>query len=104
MLKKSLAVSFAGLGLSMVAAGSASASISAGPSSGFGGSIVAVTGDQSGLLTVDAPLVDARCAAPWYGSAVLGGSTPIGQQNVTCNDVKAPVTETQSNSKNGVLN
>jgi hypothetical protein len=104
MLKKSLAVSFAGLGLTMVAAGTASATITTAPSSGFGGSTVAVTGDQSGILTVNSPLVDLRCATPWYGSAVLGGSTPIGQQNVTCDDVKTPVTEVQSWSKNGVLN
>jgi hypothetical protein len=104
MLRTSLAVSFVGLGLTMAGAGTASAGITTGPSSGFGGSTVAVTGDQSGLLTVDAPLVDLRCATPWYGSAVIGGSTPIGQQNVTCDDVKAPVQETQDHSKNGVLN
>ena len=72
-------------------------------SSGFGGPTVAVTGDQSALLTVDATVVDARCAAPWYGSAVLGGSTPIGSQNVVCDDVKHPVYEVQTHSKNGIL-
>ena len=102
MLKKTLAASFAGLGLSMVAASTASAVVSAGPTSGFGGYDTIVDGQQSGMLTVDAPLVDLRCATPWYGSAVAGGSTPNGSENVVCDDVKSVVTML-SKGKNGVL-
>ncbi len=104
MFVKSLAVAAGSAVMVLAAGGSAMASdVCAGESSGFGGSTVAVTGSQSAAITIDAPLVDARCATPWYGSAVLGGSTPIGQQNVVCDDVKAPVWEDQSHSKNGVL-
>jgi hypothetical protein len=102
MFKKTLAASFAGLSLSMVAAGTASASVTAGPSSGFGGSGTIVDGEQKGVLTVNSPLVDLRCATPWYGSAVAGASTPIGSGDVVCDDVKSVVTML-SEGKNGVL-
>ena len=91
MLKKSLAVSFVGLGLAMVGGGSASAAVSAGPSNGVDGSAVAVAGDQGGVLTVAAPVAGARCAAPLYGGAFVGGSTPMGQQSVACDDADSPV-------------
>jgi hypothetical protein len=102
MLKKSLAVALAGVGLTLVAAGAASADVTTSPADGFGGSTTAVTGDQSGLLTLNSQIADLRCATPWYGSAVVGGSTPIGTQNVVCNDVKAPITQLDG-GKNSVL-
>ena len=92
MINRMLAVSAAGLGLSLGVAGTASASEVTGAGGGFGGFTTVVDGVQSGVLAVDAPIVDLRCATPWYGSAVLGGSTPIGSQNVVCDDVKAVVT------------
>ena len=104
MFLKSLAVAAGSTALVLMAGGSAmAADICTAESTGFGGSTVAVNGSQSGVLTVNTALVDGRCAAPWYGSAVLGGSTPIGSQNVVCDDLKAPVTEVQDHSKNGIL-
>jgi hypothetical protein len=102
MFKKSMAVAIAGVGLTLAAAGSASADVCLPGSSSFGGSTVGVDGNQTSPLTVNAPLVDGRCIAPWYGSGVVGGSTPIGAQDVVCNDVKVPV-EQQSVGGNTVL-
>jgi hypothetical protein len=103
MIKRILATSLAGVSISMVAAGTASADVITSPATGFGGSVTAIGGEQSGILSVNAPIVDLRCATPWYGSAVLGGSTPIGSQNVVCDDVKAAVS-LLSQGKNGILN
>ena len=104
MFVKSLAVAAGSTVMVLAAGGSAMASdVCVGESTGFGGSTVAVTGSQSAAITVDASLVDARCATPWYGSAVVGGSTPIGSQNIVCDDVKNPIWEIQHDSKNGVL-
>jgi hypothetical protein len=69
---------------------------------GLFGSDGAYAPDQNGLININAPLVDARCLAPWFGSAVLGGSLPIGEQAIVCDDVKAPITETH-NGDNGLL-
>ena len=88
VLKKSLAIAAGSLGLLAGTAGTACAD-----TSGLGGGVTVITGDQSGLVNVNAPLVDLRCAAPWFGSAVLGVSLPIGSQNVVCNDVKGQITQ-----------
>jgi len=85
MLKKTLCV--VGLGAAACAVSAAPAGADTGA---FGGSSV-VAPDQSGLVIIDAPLIDLRCAAPWFGSAVLGGSLPIGMQSVVCDEVKSPV-------------
>ena len=87
MFKKSLAIAAGSLGLLAGTAGTACADVS----SGLGGSVTTITGDQSGLVNVNAPLVDLRCATPWFGSAVLGVSLPIGSQNIVCDDIKAPI-------------
>jgi hypothetical protein len=58
---------------------------------------------QDGLLNLDSPVADARCAAPWYGSAVAGGSTPLHMQNVVCNSVNAPVEQIQDHPEGGLL-
>jgi hypothetical protein len=50
---------------------------------------------QNGLVNLDSPVADARCAAPWYGSAVAGGSTPLHMQNVVCDAVNASIVQTQ---------
>jgi hypothetical protein len=91
VLKKSLAIAAGSLGLLASTAGTASAD-----SSGLGGAVTTISGDQSGLINVNAPLVDLRCATPWFGSAVLGVSLPIGSQNVVCDDVKAPIMQTHT--------
>jgi hypothetical protein len=104
MFVKSLAVAAGSAALALVASGTAMAGeVCTGESDGFGGSTVAVTGSQSGAVTIDSDVVDGRCAAPWYGSAVIGGSTPIGSQNLVCDDIKAPIYVGEHNSKNGVL-
>lgn len=90
MLKKTLCVVGVGAAAFAVSATTASADTGA-----FGGNNV-VTRDQHGLVIIDAPLLDLRCAAPWFGSAVLGGSLPIGMQAVVCDVVKAPITETHT--------
>ena len=59
-------------------------------------------GDQDGLLNLDAPAVVAACAAPWFGSAVLGGSLPIGSENIVCDDIHGTVTQDES-GHNGLL-
>jgi hypothetical protein len=96
MLKKTLCV--VGLGAAVCAVSATSASADTGA---FGGSSV-VAPDQSGLVIIDAPLLDLRCAAPWFGSAVLGASLPIGMQSVVCDEVKAPISQTHTGG-NGLL-
>ena len=106
MLKKTIAVSVAGLGAavtSVATAGAACATITVSPSTGFGGSTVVIAGHQSTVVGFDAPVLDARCALPWYGSSVIGGSTPIGQMNVTCDDIKAEVQQLQDHSTDAVI-
>jgi hypothetical protein len=88
VFKKSLAVAAGSLGLLASSAGMACAD-----TGGIGGEVTTITGDQSGLINVNAPLVDLRCATPWFGSAVLGVSLPIGSENVVCDDVKAPIAQ-----------
>jgi hypothetical protein len=86
MLKKIVCV--AGMGAAVCATSATSASADTGA---FGSSVVAP--NQAGLVIVDAPLVDLRCVAPWFGSAVLGASLPIGMQSIVCDEVNAPVSQ-----------
>lgn len=58
---------------------------------------------QDGIVNLDSPVADARCAAPWYGSAVAGGSTPLRQQNVVCNAVNAEIQQIQNHPEGGLL-
>ena len=104
MILKSLAVAAGSVAAVLAAGGSAFADDVVVPgSNGFGGSTVVVGDVQSGVVVVDAPVADARCIAPWYGSSVIGGSTPIGQMNVVCDDINNPVTQWQNNSRDAVL-
>jgi hypothetical protein len=86
MLKKILCV--AGMGAAVCSVSATSASADTGT---FGSTVVA--NDQSGLVIIDAPLVDLRCAAPWFGSAVLGAALPIGMQSIVCDEINAPVSQ-----------
>jgi hypothetical protein len=102
VLKKILAVPAASLAVVLGAGTVASADAPSVGSDGFGGSVTAIGGDQSGLVNINAPLLDLRCALPWFGSAVLGVSLPIGMQAVVCDDVDAPITQ-NSLGHNGLL-
>ncbi len=97
VFKKSLAVAAGSLGLLAGTAGTAFAD-----GGGLGGTVTTITGDQGGLVNINAPLVDLRCATPWFGSAVLGVSLPIGSQNIVCDDVKAPIQQSHT-GKNSLL-
>ncbi|HXR72925.1 hypothetical protein [Actinocrinis sp.] len=105
MPKKFIAVAGAAVGLMLATAGAAAASQSApaDDSGAFNNPPLSFLGDQTGVLNADAPLVDLRCATPWYGSAVLGGSTPLHTQNVVCNDVDAPIELSQNGPQGGLL-
>ena len=88
--------------IGLVAAAGAVSAGAASADSGLFGSDGASAPDQNGLVNINAPLVDLRCAAPWFGSAVLGGSLPIGEQALVCDEVKAPITQTH-NGDNDLL-
>lgn len=105
MPKKFIAVTGAAVGLMLATAGVAAASQSPADddSGAFNNSPLSFLGDQNGVLSVDAPLADLRCATPWYGSAVAGGSTPLHTQNVVCNDVDAPIELSQNGPQGGLL-
>lgn len=106
MPKKFFAVAGAAVSLMLATAGAAAASESgpAGDDSGaFNNSPLSFHGDQDGVLSLDAPVADLRCATPWYGSAVLGGTTPLHTQNVVCNDVDAPIELSQNGPQGGLL-
>lgn len=106
MPKKFIAVTGAAVALMFATAGAAAASQSApadDDSGAFNNSPLSFLGDQNGVLSVDAPLADLRCATPWYGSAVAGGSTPLHTQNVVCNDVDAPIELSQNGPQGGLL-
>jgi hypothetical protein len=102
VLKKVLAVPAASIAMVLGAGAAASADAPSVGSAGFGGNVTAIAGDQSGLVNINAPLIDLRCALPWFGSAVLGVSLPIGMQAVVCDDVNAPINQTELGS-NGLL-
>ena len=93
MFKKSLAVAAGSLGVLAASAGAAGAD-----TGGLGGGVTQISGNQTGLVNINAPLVDLRCATPWFGSAVLGVSLPIGEEAVVCNDVKAPISQSHTGS------
>jgi hypothetical protein len=86
IVKKILCVAGMSAAVCVMSATSASADTGA-----FGSNVVA--NDQTGLVIIDAPLVDLRCATPWFGSAVLGATLPIGMQSIVCDEVNAPVSQ-----------
>ena len=95
MIKQYLAVTVAGLGLTLAAAGSAAADTTS-PDLGSV-TFTAPAGDgANGLLTFTAPMVNGRCALPWFGTVVEGTSTPIGTTSVVCDDITAPITQSTS--------
>lgn len=69
----------------------------------FGQGPIILPQGQRGVLNANAPIVDGRCAAVWYGSAVLGGSTPVGTQNIVCDDVRAPIKQIRHGESGGLL-
>jgi hypothetical protein len=95
MIKQYLAVTVAGLGLLLAAAGSASADT---PSPDLGTvTFTTPAGDGgTGLLSFTAPMVDGRCALPWFGTVVEGASTPIGSTSVDCVDITTPIAQNPS--------
>jgi len=97
MLKKCLTVAFAGLSLSLAAAGSASADTT-GPDLGTATFTTTSGGGGTGLVTFTAPMINGRCALPWFGSVAQGVSTPIGSTNVVCDDLTSPITQSPTGS------
>jgi hypothetical protein len=90
--KKVLAVTLAAAGTVLVGSGIASAdAFGSSHLDGFAESPVAVHGDENGLVTINGPLVDARCALPWSNGAVLGVVLVPGSHYAACNT--APVNE-----------
>lgn len=110
MPKKYFAAAGAAVGLVLATAGMAAACCpltTGSPSHHEGGSFnnppIWIGGEQRGLINANAPLVDLRCATPWYGSAVLGGTTPLHTQNIVCDYVGAPVEQIQDGPQGGLL-
>jgi hypothetical protein len=93
--KMALVATVAAAGAVLVGSGVASADAFNGShQDGLSETPVAVYGDENGLITINGPLIDARCALPWSNGAVLGVVLVPGSEYAACDT--APVTQTDS--------